>query len=70
MNNYAHETMNFKEDITVSCAVSFDNQADFDNYCKNSAALGYKKSQWKIFNQFIENFKFLGIFGNANVNYT
>lgn len=70
MNNYAHETINFMEDIVVSCAVSFDTQADFETYCTNNASLGYKKGQWKIFNQFIENFKYLGIFGNANVDYT
>lgn len=58
------------EDITVSCAVSFATEADFKSYCTNSPTIGYKKSNWKIFNQFVANFKYLGIFGNANVDYT
>jgi len=36
MFNYAHETLNFIEDVTLSCSVSFATKNDFDQYCNNS----------------------------------
>ena len=57
------EKLTFGEDLILSCTQEFD-LAEFEAYCTST-----EKGQIKLFYDLLNNFKYLGMFGNANPSY-
>ena len=51
--------------MTVSCSKKVASPDEFKSECESTTA----RTDLKIFDQFLNNFKYLGIFGNAQTNY-
>ena len=65
MSDAPAQRLDYGDKLTVSCAVEVADADDFKTLCESTTA---RKDLW-IFYQFINSFHFLGIFGNAQINY-
>ena len=68
---YPKKELKFGQNLVVSCKISLT-LSELQQYCvQNSSNYEItKKYDLKIFNQLLTNFTFLGIFGNADPEYT
>lgn len=57
--------IDFGKQTSSSCHVTLETLSDFKTFCQSETEL----ASYEIFNQFLERFKFLAIFGNPNVDY-
>lgn len=54
--------VDFENDILLSCQVGFADVTAFETYCNSGDLLDFS-----LIKQFIDEFKYVGIFGNANI---
>ena len=59
------QRLEYGNKLTVSCDIAATTEADFKNICASTTA----RTDLEIFAQFLDRFKYLGIFGNAQPGY-
>jgi len=66
---YPHQSLEFGENLVVSCKIALTKQ-ELEEYCfQNSSNYELqKKYELKIFSQLLNNFTYVGVFGNADPN--
>ena len=68
LSNAPAKRLDYGNQLTVSCAVTIDSEEQFRNMCEQSFdenSIFQMRNELKIFSQFIEDFEYLGIYGNA-----